>query len=264
MAYNKVIFTGKVLLDNVHAQNITLTETQINAIVSSTPQTWGTDTSFIADYENTLEAGNVISSAPITGWRLKRKLSSESIFTTLKDFSKSTLSYIDKTSRNNKSYTYSLFTLSSNGEGYGLETSATPNFWGWFLIDPTTNTSYKFDAMNQTDSIPVNIDMKVYNNYTQYPTISYGKAKYRTGKLTTMPYNYSDETGDYTIDIDLLNNLKDFINNNNKKVLKNALGEIFYVETYNFSHKFMDETKEQIYTISFDWLEVDTVENVGV
>jgi len=259
-----VKFMGKSILDNVHAQNKELNSADIDSIDSTNPQTWGTDTNFLADYENTLEAGNVISSAPITGWRLKRKLSSESTFTTLKDFEKSTLSYIDKTTRNNKEYTYSLFTLSSSGEGYGLEATGTSEFWGWFLIDPTTNTSYKFDAMNQTDSIPVNIDMKIYNNYTQYPSVSYGKAKYRTGKLTTMPYSYSDITGEYTIDVDLLNNLKDFINNNNKKVLKNTLGEIFYVETYNFSYKFMDEIKEQIYTISFDWLEVDTVENVGV
>lgn len=264
MAINKIIFTGKILLDNIHAQNTVLTDTEILAIVPSTPQIWGINTNFLSNFENTLESGNYVTAETVTGWRLKRKRQNDSLFTTLKDFSKTTLAYVDKTVRNNNTYLYTLHSLSASGESLGIEGNAITDFWGWFLIDPTTNTSYKFDLMNSTDNIQVNDDVYTYKNYTKYPVISYGKSEYKTSKFTTMPYTYSDITKQYTIDLDLLNTIQAFINNKSPKILKNALGELFYVSTYGFEYKINDVIPSQIYTISFNWAEIGDADVLGL
>ncbi len=223
-------------------------------------QVWNQNTNFLANYENTLEAGNISSSA--IGWRIKRKAEDFDLFTILYTYDDISLtSYTDYLPRNNINYTYSVYALSNYGESLGLEETSSVNFYGWILTDGIV--SYKFDmGLNgiETNNINNNKNQHVYENYTQYPVVSFGQQNYKTSSLKTIPYFLSDSISEtslcYEINETVRQTIEDFINNDNEKWLKNTAGEIFKVVTFNFNYKYLDQIQSQPHEISFDWIEV--------
>ena len=217
-------------------------------------------TSFLANFENTLEAGNITNE--ITGWRLKRKAEDGSLFITINEFEPENIEYVDYLVRNNINYTYALFSLNSSGESLGIEDSASVDFYGWILTDGVN--AYKFDSgwdSYKTENISSDISYNEYDTCSQYPIVSFGQKNYKTSSITTIPYSYNSVNFTYTIDISLLNEVRDFINNKTEKYLKNTAGEIFKVVTKGFSVKYDDKIQSQPYEISFDWIEIDECED---
>ena len=217
-------------------------------------QIWDFDTSvFLADFEGNLEAGNIQSGGEIiTGWRIKRKAEDIDLFYTLADLDTSVISYIDYRPRNNINYTYAIFSVSASGESLGIEESGSIDFFGWFLTD-NTNT-YKFDIGwdgLKSSSINTNQDVHLYKNYTKYPVPSFGPRNYRTGSITAIPY-----TGDYEINLTVLDEIREFIDDKEEKWLKNTAGEIFKVITSGFRYKYLDKPTEQPHDITFEYSEV--------
>lgn len=217
-------------------------------------------TTFLADFEDSLECGNITGS--ISGWRLKRKGSDISLYETIDDFDADQQTYTDYTPRNNIDYNYIVFSLDSDGnEALGIESINSVNFYGWILTD-NTNT-YKFDigwdGIN-TDQVQSNKDIHVYDNYTQYPVVSFGVRNYRTGSITAIPYSYNATTCTYTIDESLRKEILDFLNDGNEKWLKNSAGDIIKVVTSGATYKYSDKIYSQPYEIKFDWIEVDVGE----
>jgi hypothetical protein len=257
--FDSITLTGQVLLDNIHAQNTSLTLAQIQSILLTIPQVWQINTNWLANYENNLEAGNIYNNVPVVGWVLKRRKIQDDLFTTLGTFDKDVRTYIDYTAVNNETYIYSIYSLSSEGEGLGLEGQATMSFFGWFLVATDGSDEFlKFDSGLKdgikTDLIKVNKDFYQYNNFTQYPTISYGKQNYKSSKIECLPFLYINNT--IVNDINLLNTCDSFINDMKIKILKNSKGEIFFVNTKNFDYKYLDESSEQPFSIVFEWVEV--------
>lgn len=223
-------------------------------------QIWGDNTNFLANYENTLNAGNI--SSDTIGWRVKRKAEDLNLFTTLSTISdRSITTYTDYLPRNNINYTYSVYALSNYGESLGLQEISNVSFYGWILTDGTV--SYKFDmGLNgiETNNISNNKNQYIYENYTQYPIVSFGQQNYKTSSLKTIPYTLSDTISEtslcYEINETVRQIIEDFINNDGEKWLKNTAGEIFKVVTFNFNYKYLDKIQEQPHEISFDWIEI--------
>lgn len=208
---------------------------------------------FLANFESSLSSGNF--SSYIGGFRLKRLASDGSLYQTIDDFEVSDLTYKDLTPRNAVTYTYALYALDVNGnEDLGTTATGVLDFYGWFLTDGTN--IYKFDIENSSDSIKSNIDMKTYDNYTTYPTISFGNRNYRDSGIKTIPYSYNSTSFEYSFSLSLLDELRAFINNGLVKYLKNTKGEIFKIVTYGFSYNYNDNIPDQIYEVSFNWTEV--------
>lgn len=228
---------------------------------SNREATWVLNSSrFLANFEESLQAGNW--NFEILSFRLKRLASDGSLYQTLGDFSNTILYYDDFTQRNNVDYTYELYTVDEDGnEDLGTSITSSLDFFGWFLTDGTN--IYKFDLETNSGSINSNTDMQVYENYTKYPTISFGIKDYRSGKITTNPYSYNSTSLTYNFALALLDEIRDFINNQEIKYLKNTKGEIFKIITSNFSYSYDDKLNNPIYSISFDWIEVGIGE-VGV
>jgi len=257
--FDSVTLLGQILLDNIHAQNKSLTLAQIQNISLTQPQLWQVATNWLANYENNLEAGNIDNAVPIIGWRLKRRRVQDSLLETIIDLPKETRVYTDYTPVNNETYIYRIYSLSSEGEGLGLGGQASTNFFGWFLINTNTGNMLKLDAGLggglKTDDIVVNQDFYKYNNFTEFPTISYGKQHYKSSKITAFPY-LLDEDLKITNTLNLLNYCDNLITDKQIKILKNSKGEIFFVETSGFNYKYLDESFEQPFTITFEWVEV--------
>jgi len=260
-SFASIKFTGKILLDNMRANNKSMTLAEINTIPKTTPQLWGTDTNWLANFDNSLEGGNIDNSIPIIGWRLKRRKLTDDLFVTMRDFAKETREFTDRTPVNNTEYIYSVYSLSAEGEGLGLEGNATVNFFGWYLIDNATGAWFKFDAGwdgLETDEIQTIQDIYIYKNFSKKPVVSYGAQDYRQGKITAVPYLYTD--CNLVINKPTLDSLRLFITNKTSKILKNSFGDILIVNTYEFKSKFQDKISAQPYQISFNWIETEEYE----
>ncbi len=253
--FASVNFYGNVILDNVHSINKELTKNELDAISNDERQFWiDNATNFLSNFEDKLSSGNIINeNIPITQWRLKRKRQDESKFTTLKTFEKGIDKFIDWTAGNNREYEYAVHAISSNIEGIATFGSAKLDFFGWVLTNGIDN--YLFDIELKSGSITNNTDMKIYDNYTEYPTVNFGKRDYQQGNIETLPLSFKEN--EYVAELDVLEDLKNFINDKKIKLLKNTKGESWWVCTHSFSHTYMDTISEQPYTISFSWLQVD-------
>lgn len=252
--YSMISFVPDTSPNNIFLQiisNITISSNK-----KSNKQVWNDNTIFLSDFEDTLESGNVLSD--ISGWRIKRKASDTTLYTTLDNVLPTINTYVDNSPRNNIEYTYSLFSYDSNGnESLGITTISTVSFDSWILSDE--NDFYLFYAGwdgIQTSDIETNKDTYVYENYTKYPVISFSNQNFKKSTLITIPFQYNSTSLTYDLDVFILNELETFINNGNYKHLRNPSGEIIKIICSKFKYKYNDKIKEQPYTIEFEWTEV--------
>lgn len=240
-------------IKGVNWYQILLSNFQESSTTTDNEAVWSSTTKFLANFEETLNSGNVPSD--IVSYRLKRLAEDGSLYQTLANLDVTDYEYNDMRARNNVSYTYALHAIDTSGnEDSGTSASAELDFYGWVLTDNTN--IYKFDLENNSSNISSVTDLTVFDNYTQYPTIGYGERNYRKGSLQTNPYTYTSSTGTYNFTISLLDTLREFINSSTTKYLKNTKGEVLKIITSEFSYKYMDKVPDQIYEISFDWIEV--------
>lgn len=265
--YDKVNLMGNGVFDAVHLRKRVLSEQEVLDI--ETKEIYGIDSIFVANFEGNLEAGNYTSlSKPISKWRVRRKKVGSFTPNLLKDLDVSNTSYIDYLQANRTSYEYQISPVSSDGtEGVPLLTITESDFFGWFLCSIDNQTVYKFDMSIESESIALNMDRKLFEGFTKYPVTRTGKRKYHSGGLKTMPYKfhkggiYEWYALPYSVahnrtDNDLLREVEDFISNGEPKILKNTSGDLFKVQTSEFSYQYMDVYDEQPYTIDFKWTQV--------
>jgi hypothetical protein len=260
--YDSTIFTGECYLDNIHMQDIELTDIQI---IAATPvQNFGMDTIWLGNFENSLEAGNLLNAGLIIDhWKVYRKLETESIYTYLLTVDYTTRTYIDWLVKNATTYDYLVVSVSDGIQGIGIGGSGMADIeYGWLLQNTTGTTQFHFSVEVNTDDINVVTDVSVIDNYTRYPVVSKGLRRYQKGKITCMLWELSS-TGYNGVDSfpqDDLVALEAFINGSEVKYLKNAVGQMWKVETANFSYKYNDEipvmNSEVPFSVSFEWIEV--------
>jgi hypothetical protein len=257
-SFASIKFFGKLLIDNIRANNQSMTITEINNIDKTTPQLWIVPTNWLANFNNSLESGNISNNVPITGWRLKRKKTGEDLFVTISDFPKTTREFTDRTPANNTEYTYSVFSLSSEGEGLGLEGIGEVSFFGWFLINQNTEKWFKFDAGwdgIDTGDIDIQQGSFIYDKQSKFPTVSYGLQNFRKGKINAVPYIVNG--CDVIIDKSVLDEVKQLILDKDVKILKNSFGDVMIVNTLNMKFKHQDKIYQQPFEVDFEWVEVD-------
>ncbi len=252
--FTNIRFVGSCHLDNIHAQNVILTDSYIEDITDE--ETYEINTLFLANFEDSLEAGNLSNSdLPITHWRIYRKKEGETLYTMIAEIPAlpTESRYYDKLAQNKVEYDYEIKAVSSGIEGDGILGNGVVDFYGWILSDIEVDTMYKFDVEVESSDIRVMRDMHRYDNYSEKPAFSFGKKKFKEGSLKTIPLSY--DSNECTLET--LDALGDFIDNGEVKILKNTKGEVFYVITYDFRYKYADQTSEQIYTITFSFAEAE-------
>lgn len=296
-SYNQVQFIGECTLDNIHLIKEVLTDEEIiyrfeplfdeaeiiddsyslddsysfndNNGMEKLPlylfditnvsyQTWDDfNTIFLANFENTLEAGNLTNSdLPITHYRIYRKETGEGLYTFLDEiaFNPDQAIYIDYTAVNGVQYDYGVRSVSSGTEGQLIQGVGIVDFSGWILQNESGTILYNFDIEIESGNIQTVINMHKYENNTKYPVVAFGNMNYQEGSLQTLPLSINGN--DYEQSIDYLETLRNFINNGEVKILKNSKGSIWKIVTYGYSYKLMDKTIEQYATISFSFTEV--------
>ena len=257
--YKTTIFLGACSLDNIHVQDLVLTNGQIDTIYQSNQeQTWDYDhTILIADFEDTLEAGNLTNSdMPITSWIIRRRKSGSLIFQDVAEipYDPTVSSYVDFTPRNNNEYEYAVYPVHNGTEGNPILGVGIVSFFGWTLSNLTGTTLFKFDMELDSGNLQTIRKTNIIENNTQYPVVSKGKSQYQTGSITCMPYEITNNEID--ISLNVLESLETFINNNDVKILRNGKGQAWKVQCYDFSYKYLDKIASQPYSIQFSWVQV--------
>lgn len=253
-----VKFFGKSIVEGVHAKNREWTEEEILDIIDE--ENFGTSSIFCANLDGNLNAGSVNSlSDPIVSYKIYKRKVGDSLYTYLTEVLDGTYvtTYKDYTSKNNQTYEYILSPIDSTGiVEYNNNVYGTHDFFGWFLSDMDNTICYKFDMELNVDDIKRNEDVKIYENYTEMAVLSYGKRKYISSRINTMPYSISIDGESYEVNLDTLETLRDFINDGEPKYLRNTKGEVWKVATKTFSYKYMDKLSEQPYSVSFEFIQV--------
>ena len=137
-------------------------------------------------------------------------------------------------------------------------TSSDPSsFHGWTLSSmDTIPTIYQFSLNIESSDIEVVGDFKLYQNYQKYPSYNFGNMKYKKGKLSTIPYSSQIGTGEYIIDIELLNSLISFLNDKSKKILTNPANESMTVCTFGVNYKYLENITSYPFSVSFEYIQI--------
>lgn len=248
--------------------NIELSDGNIFNVITSIGQPeFGFNSIFVSNFENTLESGNLTNDDTlITTWMIRRQIVGESLNPKLVELSVASnpSGYTDVRVSNRTNYTYTVAPVSGSGntriEGIGLEGVGYVDFFGWILSDTSANpVTYKFDMEVDSNDIKVNKGMKMFENYTKFPSFRFSNMEYRSSSLKTIPYVFDDVTGNYNFTDSNLKEIVAFINDGNEKILRTPSGDVLRVVTSNASYKYMDATYQQISTLNFDFIECGEV-----
>jgi len=290
--YNKEYFYGNNTsnkIDNLQIKSIEITDDElISKFTDIAPDEWDNNSTILASFDNTLEAGNVLTGLgyPLDNYTIRRKplyefysfstADGDLFHTSRYDILGSNIeggstlnptiavitdttvvSYKDYTLKNNVDYTYSVYpSYTDKTEGQGLEGNGKVSFYGWILSDiaSTPTTAYVFELEVKTDEFQYKQNYKIFENYTQFPAYRFGNMKYRTGKISTMPLTENLEPTD-----EYMQSVLAFLNNNEEKILRSPSGDVLKVITTDASYKYMDNIGDQPYTVSFNVIEIGSV-----
>jgi hypothetical protein len=259
-ASDTVVYYGNTTLDEAHMRNTELTVAQMLAL--NVAESFSAITVYLGHFDGNIQVGSLTTiTSPIYKYIIRRRRIDESQYTFVSEvLASANISYIkDYLTVNHKSYEYIVTPVDINGiMGSSSTATTTQDFFGWVLVDEDNTFAYKFDLENNTGSIQVVEDLKIYDNYTEMAYISQGIRSYRVGNLETMPYSINGV--EIEITVDTLNLIKAFINNKKPKYLKNTSGEIYKVMTSEFNYKFIDQIISQPYKISFKFIQIGVVE----
>lgn len=259
--YNKITIHGNAITDKVNILDYELTNAELELIDITDNLTWNSHTDLLAEFENSLSGGNFLDlDIPIISWQVYRREQGSSTSTLLDTISATDIQYIDYTAQPQKTYIYDLFAVTATQISAPLETAATlSDFYGYFIIDPTTNTVFKFDMNTESAESLYAEDFTQYDNYTQYPAFARGQRKYLNTTITGIPATLTTDKV-LTQSVDYIDDLRDFIMNGNEKLFKTRKGQIHRVQTKNFRFKpLSDAISDQPLMVSFDVTESNAV-----
>ncbi|GMA50116.1 hypothetical protein GCM10025857_14730 [Alicyclobacillus contaminans] len=175
MLFDQTLLTGKLLTDN-DIQSIYLNSIQ---------QTYDYQTMFLANFDGTLEGGDVSGTA-IDHWQIVRLYNGQQkLLGTVQKSENPTLSFVDSTPLADATYQYNIVPYDANGNsGPPMIVQGSVSFDGWWLTDPDTGVSFQFYLNVGDVEIQTNYGRNEYKTFGRYPVVAYAPTRYRTGKLS--------------------------------------------------------------------------------
>lgn len=190
------------------------------------------------------------------------------------------LSVTDYNVVNNKIYNYYIFkedndTISEAVISNSVETC----WWNWSIVDliPSTENENMYIADSRkiwlldlnlsSSSKNQNISSTVYNNLSQFPKVSIGYSNYSNSSLSCLLGKVGkSENGTLTYieDAGLLDEWNNFCANGNIKLLKDRKGNAMLVMITGTSSQTDDTTVQQANTITFEWVQVASNDNITI
>lgn len=259
ISYNKVtLYGGQSIFSKFHIQNIALTNSQIQAIDPTNNILWQPSTILLANFNHTLDGGNIISlPSSLTGWLIYRKEVGSNISVLIAEVDVGISKYIDYSVAAYKNYLYEIIPYTSNELGSPLVSNEIyTDFYGWYLMNyENPEVVYKFDLNLSSQELSNEVDVTIHDTYMKKPVITIGKRDYLKGSISCIAGTINADGTLYN-PIQYLEDLRSFINNGKHKTLKSRKGNVWKVITYGMPEKFFDEIGDQPVTIYFNFCEV--------
>jgi hypothetical protein len=259
VTYDTLTIYGPAYFDKIHIQNTEVTQAIIDAYTLDLyAPAWGGNTIFLANFDDSnLNAGNVLTSSgnPIVGWMVSRREQGGSLSITVCHPDVNTTGCIDPTVELGKTYIYDVRPYTDYEVGDVLESApVTVDYYGYFLIDPTTGDAYKFDLNVVSGPMTNDSSMTEYETFTERNAYSFVDKDIM--RCTISAVVGEDEDGELSQTVDLLDELKTFIKNGEEKIFKTRKGQVFRGITTNYQQsQINDDIEAQLYNISFDFIE---------
>lgn len=189
------------------------------------------------------------------------------------------LSMVDYNVVNNNTYRYYIFKEDESAISEAVVSNDVQTcWWDWSFVDviPSTENSnlyyavgdvWKFDLNVSSGAMTQNMNNTTYNNLTRFPKISAGKLNYSSGSLSCLLGSVQKTTNslaEYIEPNTMLESWNDFCSNGNIKLMKDRKGNAMLVMITDTSAQVDDITKEQANTITFSWVQVDSVNEVTI
>lgn len=229
---------------------------------------WTSDTVLVADFKNTLSAGNFDGTVSETSaLRIKRKKHSDLSSSWITIYEKSVnseddfnFSYFDKTAKAKTEYDYGIVPVYKNGtEGVLAVTSVYSDFDGVVICDAehTYNTELEVsytNKKNHSESVVSTLSGK-------YPyVVRNSKSDYYTGSIEALFAKFEDCKYMYEQSYEYRFELMDFLNSQECKIIKFDDGRMWLCEITGSPSESNSEHSLKVIT-SFEWTEIGDCEN---
>lgn len=186
------------------------------------------------------------------------------------------LSIVDHNVKNNTSYQYYIYKEDDNYISEANITNVVRTNWDtWsiasFVKIDESNGKEIYQVVDDIFILNLNLESgdtsqvfnkTVYDNLTQYPKISVGQNNYSKGSLNAILGTIQDNT--YQEYSGGMAGWNWFCGNGRLKILKDRKGNVWIVDIQDTSNKVADESREQYHTVSFNWVEVMSRNQISV
>lgn len=235
---------------------------------------WDEFTSFLVNFNHNLTGGNSSIGADFVGWILYRK-----------NLTKNTpLEFVATITNNNINNIRDY--MVTNGEEYNYHLVANTNeymaspfisdkistcFEDYYLLlgeekgeVVQVTDIYKFALNLSTSDLTNNAMVNKMINFTPYPKVQVANANFMSGTLTSFT-GYVGEDNKYADSKSVIEDLRNLNINPKRKFLKDRKGFIREIGIdAPISFGVIDETVEQIYSVTIPWCEIGSIDNVSL
>lgn len=231
------------------------------------PSSWGWDTMVNAEFNGSLAGGSIeFSAETVSDLRLKRRKSGDikwkTLYTrpveTVDDFQ---FAYYDRLAAGATTYEYALVPVINGEEGAIASTSVYSEFRDYYLFDK--DQAYHI-IMDATNSITYNIEGAAQTTIARkYPyIIKNGYVGYYSGTLEACIVDLIDCEWDVEHAAAFRREFDQFLSNDNTKILKDWLGNIYMVTVYE---PVSQNSSDYLWlpTHNINWTECGDAEGIG-
>jgi hypothetical protein len=242
------------IFDELQIFSDDLTDTEIEDIFNTTiASTWTVDHMFLANFNNSINGGNLDAGVNIVSWNLYKKLSTELQYILLTNIDNDLANeYYDYSVANNIYYDYAIEGVGDDGSltvKYVVSNNSV-DFDGFWLIDDANVIAFQFLYNIPSVSINIDQDRTEYKTFSKYPIVKRGVYKIHKGQLSTT----IDEDDDIYEQIGILEDME-----GEQLILKFYTGQMYLVDIYNINHTTIDDDGYIKCEIKVDWVEVGEV-----
>lgn len=259
---------SNVNVANAIFDNVTITKNTTSSYTTDIPVEWTLETQLNATFNDTINAGNInYVISEISSIKVKRRVKGTFDWMTLFNVSVNSIYDVDfvkydYTNQNDVEYEYAIVPIIGTIEGEYSISEITSSFYGIFITD--NNSYYKF-LENTKYSNNERVRMSgLYQPYgSKYPiSVHNGLVDYEKGNLSGDVILLENNELDRTGTINRLNNIKNFLKNNNAKILKDFNGNIWMIQIDgNIGVNYYSEFGMGFANINFNWVEIGDVNN---
>ena len=272
-SYDEITLSGDAYFDYLWINQRVLTNDELEKVnvLNFRPQ-WEDSTILLANYDDSLSGGNILSlEEPVQSWLIYKRREDAHALTFINEIPADVTKISDYAVNNHVDYQYVIFPVTENtiGDPMFSEISSS-SWWNWCLVDiipfenglnrwKPTGTFWIFTTNLKSGTTQQTIDTYTYDGFLKYPKVSYGKRNYSKGSLNCFLSNVLNNS--YSDNAEMREEFKKFISNGNQKLLKDIKGSSYIVTITGASFKVEDDSSLLPIELTFEWTQIEDANN---